>query len=155
YAKDVRGDQTMWFHQLGEPADKDVYILGKQFPRIAEIGVRTSRDGRFVVARVKNGDGGEEAYWVTGPDPGPRAKWVPVSAFAAQVVGADIGSDGTLFLLSRRDAPMGKVLATPATAPSLAAAKVVVPPTDRAISDFRAVGATLVVREMVGGPSQL
>ena len=153
--EDMHAYQQLWFHQLGAPAAKDVYVLGKDFPRIAEIEVKTSRDGRFVTAAVLDGDGGDRASWVTGPDPGAHSKWSQVSTLEDKVVDMDVAPDGTLVLLSRHDAPKGKVLATSAAAPSLASAKLVVPATDRAISGVTAVGSTIYVREMVGGPSQL
>ena len=36
-------------------------MIGKEFPRIAEIEMKSSEDGKYVIAHVKNGDGGEVA----------------------------------------------------------------------------------------------
>jgi len=37
----------VWFHRLGTPESADTYVVGKEFPRIAEIELHTSRDGRY------------------------------------------------------------------------------------------------------------
>ena len=37
----------VWFHQLGTPVSADRYVIGRDFPRIAEIGLEGSRDGRL------------------------------------------------------------------------------------------------------------
>ena len=42
--------------------------LGEDFPRIAETVLKTSDDGRFVLASVKNGDGGEAEHFLRKPD---------------------------------------------------------------------------------------
>ena len=66
--------QQVYFHLLGTPSDQDTYVIGSDFPRIAEIQLESSADGRFVLANVLNGDGGEIAHYIRGPfgpvDPG-------------------------------------------------------------------------------------
>lgn len=49
--------QQVYFHKLGTPASEDKYVIGKEFPRIAEIGLSTSEDCNYILARVANGDG--------------------------------------------------------------------------------------------------
>src|SRR5581483_9369414 len=49
--------QQVWFHKLGTPASEDRYEIGKDFPRIAEIGLTASPDGHTILASVNNGDG--------------------------------------------------------------------------------------------------
>jgi prolyl oligopeptidase len=58
-------------------------------------------------------------------------------------------------MLSRKDAPMGQLLALSAPSFSLDKAKVVVTPGRSSIDDFVAAGGTLYVRYMAGGPSRL
>ena len=65
-----------------------------------------SRDGRFVLATVKNGDGGEVAQYLLGPG----ETWTQVAAFADEAVEGQFGPDGALYLLSRKNAPRGKIL---------------------------------------------
>ncbi len=61
--------QQIWFHRLGTESSKaDTYSHGKDFPRIAEIQMESSEDGRSVLAKVANGDGGEFLHYLLGPD---------------------------------------------------------------------------------------
>ena len=53
---------------LGDPASADTYVLGKEFPKIAEVALETSDDGRHVLCNVSNGDGGEHGFWLAGAD---------------------------------------------------------------------------------------
>jgi len=68
---DLNFFQQIYFHKLGTPLSADEYSAGHDFPRIAEIDFETSRDGRWVLARVANGDGGEFAHYLRDP----RAGW--------------------------------------------------------------------------------
>ena len=58
---DLNFFQQIYFHKLGTPASADEYSAGRDFPRIAEIELETSEDGRWLLASVANGDGGEFA----------------------------------------------------------------------------------------------
>jgi prolyl oligopeptidase len=143
--------QQIWYHQLGTPVDQDRYVLGRSFPRIAEIALSTSLDGRRVLAQVSNGDGGEYAYWLMSPDGG----WTCFADFEDQVIGARFGGDGALYLLSRRGAPHKKILRLSPEAPDLAAAEVVVGESDAVIRGYLPAKTRLYVSEMLGGPSRL
>ena len=44
-----------------QPASSDQYVLGQDFPRIAETELHSSDDGQYLLANVANGDGGEHA----------------------------------------------------------------------------------------------
>src|ERR1051325_539038 len=59
---DLNFYQQIYFHKLGTPDNADTYSIGKEFPRIAEIKLESSHDGKFVVATVANGDGGDFAH---------------------------------------------------------------------------------------------
>ena len=60
--EDINFYQQIWFHTIGTPTSADTYAFGRDFPRIAEIQLTTSDDGRYVPASVRNGDGGEVAH---------------------------------------------------------------------------------------------
>lgn len=155
--KDLDFFQQVYFHDLGKPESTDRYALGKTLPRIAEIELETSRDGRFVLAGVKNGDGGEHAFYVLDSkahkDGAGEKGWLKVSDFADQVVGAQLGDDGGLWLRSIQGAPRGKLLRTAPDKPDLAKAAVMVPESDRVIQTFVARKSRLFVADLVGGPS--
>lgn len=150
-ASDLPFYQQIWFHKLGTPVASDVYVLGREFPKIAEIELATSRDGRWIVADVSNGDGGEHAYWLLGPG----GAWTPISRFEDGLIAARFGRDGALYVLSRAGAPNKKILRLPLDPPRLDAAQVVVPETENAIEAFTPTASRLYVREMVGGPTRL
>jgi prolyl oligopeptidase len=142
----------VYFHKLGTKTETDTYEIGKDFPRIAEIALDTSDDGKCVVARVANGDGGEFAYYLRTMD----GKWRQVTKYADKIVRSRFGIDGNLYLLSRKDAPHGKILALPLATPSLDMAKVVVKHDPHfSIDGFEPTKSRLYVIDMVGGPSDL
>jgi prolyl oligopeptidase len=149
-AEDANFYQQVYFHKLGTPASADTYEIGKEFPRIAEIELESSRDGRYVLATVANGDGGEYAYWVKG-----AKGWTKVADFADKVKRARIGRDGNLYLLSLKDAPRGKVLAVALEQPAVASAKVAVAQGEATMIDIDVARERLFVTCMVGGPSEL
>jgi len=61
---DLNFFQQVWFHRLGTPVSEDRYEIGKEFPRIAEIELETSKDGQWILASVANGDGGDFAHYL-------------------------------------------------------------------------------------------
>ncbi len=143
--------QQVYFHRLGTPASADTYAVGKDFPRIAETQLHASRDGRYVLADVANGDGGEHAFWLRGTD----GAWKRFADNADQVRQVALGLDGNLYALSLRDAPRGKVLRMPMARPELARAEVVMPEGEATIEALRPTKTLLYVDYMVGGPSEV
>jgi prolyl oligopeptidase len=144
--------QQVYFHRLGMPADSDRYVVGREFPRIAEIELSSSEDGRWVLADVLNGDGGDHAMWLALQSTG---EFHPLSRFEDRVVAAEFGADA-LYLLSRRDAPNGQVLHVPLTEPvALDRATVLVPQGDTGMEWLVASDGWLYVGEIAGGPSRV
>ncbi len=143
--------QQIYFHQLGTPDQKDTYSLGKDFPRIAEIALESSPDGRFLLAVVENGDGGDYAHFLHTPD----GKWQQLTQFTDQVKQARLGRDDALYLVSRADAPRGKILRMPLAHPDLAAAQVIVPASAAVIEAIEPAVGALYVNDLLGGPSQI
>jgi len=143
--------QQIYFHRLGTPASDDQYAFGKEFPRIAEVALQTSDDGKFVLARVANGDGGDFLHYMMNPD----GRWHQITRLSDQVSKAAFAPDGSLYVLSHKDAPMGKILQLPGPNHSLGNAKTVVTPGRSSIDGFLPVGTHLYVRYMAGGPSKL
>src|SRR6185503_15260627 len=99
-------------------------------------------DGRFVLANVQNGDGGEFAQHLRSAD----GRWTRLTGFADRIVSAVFGADDTLYLLSRAGAPRGKILRLPlGPGPvSMDAATTVVPEGEGTI-DFTFSGASGIV----------
>ena len=148
---DLNFYQQIYFHKIGTADTEDTYSLGKDFPRIAEVALAASRDGKCVLATVANGDGGEFAHYLLGPD----GTWKQITQFADQVKSARLGRDNALYLLSRADAPRGKILRLPLDTPELAKATVIVPASDAVIQFIEPTANTLYVGDLLGGPSQI
>ncbi|HKC10864.1 MAG TPA: prolyl oligopeptidase family serine peptidase, partial [Vicinamibacteria bacterium] len=143
--------QQVFRHRLGTPARVDAYVIGKEFPRIAEIQLE-SRDGKSLLVSVANGDGGEFAHYLMGED----GTWTQVTRFEDQVVSATLGPDEALYLVSRRDAPRGQVLRLPAASPRLATAETIVAEGEAGIEPPLSVTQSgLYVLRVAGGPSQV
>ncbi len=119
---DLNFYQQVYFHKLGTADSEDTYSIGKEFPRIAEIKLEASRDGKFILATVANGDGGDFAHYLLGPD----GNWKQLTQFSDQIKAARLGRDNALYLLSRADAPRGKILRMPLDNPELASATTIV-----------------------------
>ena len=173
--EDANFYQQVYFHKLGTDSKQDTYIIGKDFPRIAEIQLHASDDGHWLLASVGNGDGGQFAHYIMGLD----GQWSQITHFEDGVVAVKFGpgerwGDGSLYLLSRKDAPRGQILRLPlvqsdhaqsdATQFDLAQAKVIVPQSsgagsdegDRAsIENFIPAWGHLYVVDIMGGPSRV
>jgi prolyl oligopeptidase len=148
---DLNFYQQVYFHKLGTSDSEDTYSIGKDFPRIAEIKLEASRDGKFIVATVANGDGGDFAHYLLGPD----GSWKQITQFSDQIKAARLSRDNALYLLSRADAPRGKILRLPFDTPELANAAVIVAPSDAVIEFMEPTGDALYVGDLLGGPSQI
>jgi prolyl oligopeptidase len=150
--EDLNFYQQIYFHKLGTADTDDTYSLGKDFPRIAEIHLEASRLGDYVLATVANGDGGDFAHYLLGPD----GDWKQITQFSDQVKSARLGRDNNaVYLLSRKDAPHGKILRLPLDTPDLAAAEMIVPPGDAVIQFIEPAADALYVADLLGGPSQI
>jgi prolyl oligopeptidase len=159
-AEDANFYQQVYFHTLGADAKQDSYVIGKDFPRIAEIQLRASDDGKWLVAAVANGDGGQFAHYVMDS----AGHWTQVTQFEDGVVRVTVGADDALYMLSRNNAPRGKILRLPLAHLELSQAKVVVPESSGTGSDessrasiesFLPTPGHLYVTDIVGGPARM
>jgi prolyl oligopeptidase len=154
-------NQSTYLHVLGTPTARDKLVLSAKdgIPRTAEIFLSNAEAGRSALASVQWGDGGQWLHFVLTPD----GKAQKIAAYEDRVIGgAVIAQDGTVYGVSRKDAPMGKVvkLAAPYTG-GFAKAEAIVPArTDAAIVDGGQADAPLVlshgklfVTRIAGGPN--
>src|SRR5262252_3099344 len=148
---DLNFYQQIYFHKLGTPDSDDTYSMGKDFPRIAEINLEPSRDGKYILATVANGDGGDFAHYLLGPD----KTWRQITQFSDQIKLARLGRDDALYLLSRVDAPRGKILRLPLDAPELKTAAEIVSAGEAVIEKIVPSKEALYVGDLLGGPSQI
>lgn len=148
---DLNFFQQVYFHKLGSPDTEDTYSIGKDFPRIAEIILESSRDGRYILASVANGDGGDFAHYLLDPD----GTWKQVTQFSDQIKAARLGRDNAMYLLSRNAAPRGKVLRLPLETPELSKAVEIVPTGEPVIQQILPTANALFLGDLLGGPSQI
>jgi prolyl oligopeptidase len=150
-AADLDFYQQVYFHKLGTKESEDRFAIGKDFPRIAEVVLSTSDDGKRVLATVGNGDGGEYAHYLLGP----KGDWAKITSFADKITVARFGADGGLYLLSLAGSPKGKIVKLAPGITDLAKAQPVVPESDVVIQGFTAGPSKLYVLMLAGGPSEL
>jgi prolyl oligopeptidase len=151
--------QRIYFHQLGADPEGDTYVAGRDFPKVAEIALDNQQNSRVIVAAVANGDGGEFAHYLIGPG----HSVTQVTRFEDQITAVVAGPDDNLYLVSRQNAPHGKLLRLPVSDPVLAHAIEIVPQGEPVLQGGGEFGGTpvvvtqrgLYVRELVGGPSRV
>lgn len=155
----------VYHHRLGTPESADRYEIGKEFPRIAEIRLTRSPDGRTILTNVQNGDSGTFEQHLRMAD----GRWLRLTSFADKVVHALFASPESLYMLSRAGAPRGKLLrvsiaeAVRRGGLDLSGATTVVPESDGVIEfnfwstrDSITVTETrLFVVEGIGGPHRV
>ena len=160
--EDANFYQEIYFHKLGTQSGEDTYVLGKDFPRIAEIHLAQSDDGKWILAAVSNGDGGQFEHYVMDSS----GKWTQVTHFDDEIVGSELGTGGdpSLYLLSRHDAPRGKILRVDLADPQLPKAEEIVPQSSGvgsgddsrgSIVGFVPTNSRLYVEDEIGGPSRV
>ena len=156
-AADLNFFQQIFCHHLGTPVSSDILAAGRDFPRIAEIDLHTSRDGRWLMARVANGDGGEFAHYLHDfNDPQPTT-WRQITRFEDNIKQIAFGCDGrTLYLRSVKEAPRGKILRLALDgSQALSAAELIVPESEAVIEHLTTTSTRLYVTDLIGGPSRL
>ena len=159
-AVDQHFHQQLYFHRLGQDAAKDALILGEQdgLPRIAEIKLDNQHSPDTTLAAVQYGDGGTFSHWIL-REGGAKTR---ITRFEDKIVDAAIGPDKALYLMSRDNAPRGKVLKVLLADPVLAKARVIVPESEPAmVNDFWSGPSfvftkdRMLISDIVGGPSQV
>ncbi len=165
-ADDLNFYQQIYFHQLGTSVETDTYSLGKTFPRIAEVDLTAQREGHYLLATVANGDGGDYAHYLL-PMTGTHRQWIQLTKFTDRIRTVEFGRDEALYLLSREDAPRGKILRVPldrlisnamdgqSFVTTVATTKVIVPESDAVIQGYAPSVNGVYVQDLVGGPSQV
>jgi prolyl oligopeptidase len=149
-ANDIHFYQQVYLHQLGSPESEDTYSIGKDFPKIAEVLLQSNGDSDYIVATVQNGDGGDYAHYVHGPD----KNWRQITKFEDGVKTGVLGFSPAFYAISLQDAPHGKVVQFALDA-SDAKPQVVVPAGDGVIKQVGVTTDRMIVQTLEGGPSGL
>jgi len=158
-ASDQHFFQQVYFHKMGEDPAKDAYVLGWDFPKVAEIKLDARYNPKLIVVSVANGDGGEFAHYVIGASGSAQQ----ITHFNDKVVAVTADADGALYLVSRKGAPHGKLLKLDPGVTDLSRAAAIVPESDAVMLASGEFGGepvvvtpgALYVRELIGGPSRV
>ena len=150
-AADLDFYQQVYFHRLGTDTKQDQYSIGKEFPRIAEIQLRASDDGRYILASMANGDGGEFAHYLLGPS----GQWHQIARLSDEISSVKFSPDGDLYMLSHLNASKGKILKASIAKPLVSDAQIAVAEGKSTIAGFEPAANVLYIEEQTGGPSQI
>lgn len=156
--EDMNFYQQVYFHQLGTPTEDDRYELGKDFPRIAETRIEVDKATGRVIVTVQNGDGGEFAHYLRDTD----GNWKQFSEFGDRTLQAEFGKHDDIYILSRADAPRGKLLHIAVSELGTDEPEVILPEgKDTLVDSFWGGGSLLpgedriFVEYQLGGPSEI
>lgn len=158
--QDMNFFQQAYYHELGTDTADDRYELGKDFPRIAEIQFEAHHASGQLLLTVQDGDGGEFAHYLRSAD----GSWRKFSDFSDKTLNATFSRNGDwLYLLSRADAPRGKILRLSTETLDESASVPIVPESeDTLVTSFYGrppsilpTATRLYVQYQTGGPSQI
>lgn len=145
--------QQVWFRDIGGAGDRLDVAGGFADEVIAENFLAAAPDGRWLMDRVQKGDGGDWQVFMRSQD--PDGAWWQLAGIPDKCAFAVLGTDA-VYLLSRLDAPHGKVLRLPLTVgATVADADEIVPASHLVIEDLAVTDGTVWVADMDGGPQQL
>ncbi len=149
--EDLSFYQQVYYHKLGTLTAEDTYVIGREFPRIAEIELDESDDHRLFIATVSDGDGGEYSHYYRTA----AGEWIQITGFKDLIPNVKFAPDNSLYILSRKDAPKGKILRLAPNETDLSKAVVFLPHGDLVVQSFQPTENYLYVTEMDGGPIRL
>lgn len=156
--EDLHFYQQVYYHIIGTDPSEDKHVIGKEFPRIAEIKLSSPDHGEGLLVTVANGDGGEYCHYYLDK----KGEWIQLTQFNDQVKFGKFSPDGNnLFLLSRKGSPRGKILKMSRDSLELGSARVLFEAREGSIEEgiykglHEVTDTKLFVPEVVGGPSKL
>jgi len=167
-SEDLNFYVQVYHHTLGTDPATDRYEIGKDFPRIAEIMLETTKDPRgreWVLASVQNGDGGEFMHFLKTPGDqatGKDGQWKQLTQYDDRVVQAALGDDGYAYWISRKDAPRGKLLRSSLDEARMNGFKTLIDESKDTIADdffepsvMRITPGYIYLTYQTGGPSEM
>lgn len=99
-------NQSAWYHVIGRAESEDRPVLGAAdgLPRTAEVFLTTPPVGDTALASVQLGDGGAFQHFLLTPT-GARK----IAAYDDAIAAAVLAPDGSVYGISRKDAPNGAI----------------------------------------------
>jgi prolyl oligopeptidase len=161
-AEQVRQNFRSYLHVLGTDPEKDTPVFGSGVVPGIDVdpsliaSVVVPRGAHYAVGILNGSVTPNSAYYIAPIDSlgKPGTPWRKVADFPDGVTDLAVQGDD-LYLLTYKDAPRYKVLRLDARKPDLAAAEVVVPPSQSVITGISRAKDGLYVQLMDGGISRL
>ena len=149
--EDLSFFQQVYYHKMGTAQAEDKYVIGEEFPRIAEIRLEASDDGQYLIVTVYDGDGGERAHYLRNPS----GEFTQVTRFEDLIPDMTFGPDNSTYMLSHKNSPMGKILKLGPGVADLSLAEVLVDESKVSIRSFLPTANYLYLIDIDGGPSRM
>jgi prolyl oligopeptidase len=149
--EDLSFYHQVYYHTMGTLAEEDTYAIGEEFPRIAENQLDASDDGQYILVAVANGDGGEYAHYLLGP----QGTWTQITRFEDLIPTVSFGPDNSLYLLSHKGTPKGSILHLPEGETDLSKATTLIEESEVTIQRFLPTERYLALVDLDGGPNRL
>lgn len=121
--EDMSFYQQVWKHTLGEPIEDDQYVIGKHFPRIAEVRLKADKASGRLIVWVQDGDSNRFELYLRQKN----GDWNKFSEFGDGVIQAEFGREDSIYVISRAGAPRGRILRIDAASPDIGTAEELVP----------------------------
>jgi prolyl oligopeptidase len=157
---DMHFFQQVWKHELATTPDTDSYVIGEEFPRIAETKLIVDAASGRLLVWVQDGDSNRFEMHLLQPD----GEWNKFSEFGDGAVHPLFGPKDALFVISVAQAPRGRLLKLNAAEPDLTQAAEIIPQGDDTLSHsfYSHFSPTIVVAQdrlyatyQAGGPNVL
>jgi prolyl oligopeptidase len=122
--------EEIWLHEIGKKQEQDIYVMGREFPRYAQVSVIAAPKESHLIASAPVGWGAEGQNLFT---------WTPGKGTNHLVNPKDeigtfsYGPDRTILLESCKKAPRGQLLKLSMDDESLEKATVIVPQSERVL----------------------
>ena len=150
--------QQVWFHRLHTSVQEDRRIIGEEFPRIAEIGLEVDPETGNLLVTLQYGDSGRFSHFLI-QTTGSIEQFTEFDDGIVQVI---FGPRNSLFLISRQNAPRGKILRMTVDRLNLKRAKTIIPEAEHTVissfsgrSRMLATSSKLYLTYQTGGPSEI
>lgn len=104
--------RRVWLHRVGTDPDQDVEVFGAGLEPTNYYGVSVSRDGRWLLVSASAGTAPRTDVWIGDLSAGPVPELREVAVGHDAQVGAWVGRDGLLYVLTDLDAPRGRLAVT-------------------------------------------
>ncbi|MEO6891643.1 MAG: prolyl oligopeptidase family serine peptidase [Ktedonobacteraceae bacterium] len=150
-------------HRLDEDVHSDLPVFGRGINPLVEMAredapyLATSALSDWVIGRIEHGDRRElTVYAVLRAQLNERetCPWQKIADIEDEVTDFAFTGD-TIYLLTHKDAPRYKVLATSLREPDLARASVIVPESEAVVEALLTAGGSLLTLDLAGGSARM